>query len=56
MRRLRLRWILLLIIGSALAFISWVYQRDMRAIDGRLWADATTVETAFGPVSYVEGG
>ena len=53
---MRLRWLLLAAIGSALAFVGWAWQRDMRLLQARLQADATIVETAFGPVAHAEGG
>ena len=56
MRGLRLRWFVLLFIGSALVFVGWVYLRDMRVLQARLQAGASTVETVFGPVAYAAGG
>ena len=56
MRRLRLRWVLLAVIVSALAVVGWVYLRDMRGIHARLQAGAGVIETDFGPVAYATGG
>jgi len=53
MNGVRLRWILLLLVGSALAVVALVHLRDMRATHA---AEARVVETAFGPVAYASRG
>ena len=56
MRAQHLRWFVLLIIGGALVVIGWIYLRDMRALHVRLQAEASTIETAFGPLAYTTAG
>jgi len=56
MRRWRLRWTLLLVIGAALAFIGWQYQRDMRGIEAQLAGSARVIQTGSGPVAHATGG
>ena len=56
MRARRLRWGLALVIGAALAFVGWVYLRDMRDIAAQLAGSARVIGTGFGPVAYATGG
>jgi len=55
MRRRRTWRILLLVIGAALAFVGWQYQRDMRATEAQLAGSARVIQTGFGPVAFSEG-
>ncbi len=56
--RVRRCALLLILLAAALAASAalFVYQRDMRAIHGRLAAGAELAETAFGPVAFATGG
>lgn len=49
-------YLVALVIGAALAFAGWQYQRDMRAIEAQLAASARVIQTSFGPVAFATGG
>jgi 2-hydroxy-6-oxonona-2,4-dienedioate hydrolase len=55
MRR-RALWLVVPAAIMALGWLGWAYQRDMAAVHARLAAEARIAQTAFGPVSYAEGG
>ncbi len=42
--------------GGALAFVGWIYLRDMRAIEAQLAGSARVIQTSLGPVAYATGG